>query len=240
MIEKSEIQENYLRVTERIRSVALAYGRNPQTIKLVVVTKGHQLEQVHYAIEAGAHLLGENYVEEVIEKRLALGAYEQIEWHMIGHVQSRKANEVCQHFSFLHSLDSLKLARRLDRFAAELGLILPVLLECNISGEESKYGWPAREKMNWSDLAVEVADVLALTNLKVCGLMTMPPFSEIPEDSRPYFKNLRRLQKYFMDQFPSVDWSELSMGMSTDFDIAIQEGATFVRVGTAIMGSRPI
>ena len=158
---------------------------------------------------------------------------------MIGHVQSRKADLIAEHYHWVHSLDSLKLAQRLDRCAAELGRTIPVLLECNTSGEQSKFGWPAWQEQRWPDLLPEVSQIVALPNLQVRGLMTMAPFLPEMEEARPYFRRLCQLQAFLASQLPQVAWDELSMGMSADFMVAIQEGATIVRVGTAIMGSRP-
>ena len=234
------IQDNLHRVRERIAQAARAAGRDPDGVRLVVVTKGHPFEAVQQAIAAGAELLGENYVEEGVGKQQACGGAAPVQWHMIGHVQSRKARLVCEHFDCLHSLDSLKLARRLDSFAGELGRRLPVLLECNVSGEATKFGWNAWQSDTWPELLPALAEVTALPNLSVCGLMTMAPFLEAPEQARPYFRRLRCLQEFLASRLTQVDWVELSMGMSGDFEAAIQEGATLVRIGTAIMGPRPL
>jgi pyridoxal phosphate enzyme (YggS family) len=185
-----------------------------------------------------ADVLGENYAEEAVTKISSLAEI-AVEWHMIGHVQSRKADLVAGHFSMLHSLDSLKLAGRLDRFCAGLDRILPVLLEFNVSGEESKFGFPAWDEQHWSDLVPEVESLLQFPNLRIRGLMTMPPFFNEPEQTRPYFKRLRRLQEFLRQRFPQTDWKELSMGTSMDFISAVQEGASLVRVGQAILGARP-
>lgn len=233
------IRTNYERVLEQIAKAAHSSGREPQAVKLVVVTKGHPLSAIQQALNAGIRIFGENYPEEGVEKILACTHQPEIEWHMIGHVQSRKARLICEHYQWMHSLDGLKLAVRLDRFASELGRKLPVLLECNVSGEESKNGWSAWDELRWEDLLAEIALVVALPNLQVRGLMTMPPFFSDAEQSRPYFQRLRRLQEFFARHLPQVSWQELSMGMSADFKIAVQEGATLVRVGTAIMGVRP-
>jgi hypothetical protein len=158
---------------------------------------------------------------------------------MIGHVQSRKAGLVAQHFALLHSLDGLKLANRLDRSAAELGLKLPALLEFNVSGEANKHGWPAADEKSWPDLLPELAEVAALDNIEIRGLMTLAPFFSDPEQARPYFRRLRGLQAFLAKQFPAEDWRQLSMGMSGDFETAIQEGSTWVRIGQAILGPRP-
>jgi pyridoxal phosphate enzyme (YggS family) len=157
---------------------------------------------------------------------------------MIGHVQSRKARLVVDHFALLHSLDSLKLAQRLNRFADERNHILPVLLEFNVGGEESKSGWDASDESRWNSFMPEITDLLQLPHLRVQGLMTMPPLETDPQDSRQFFQRLRRLRDFLAAQFPNVDWRELSMGTSSDYTVAVEEGATLVRVGTAIVGAR--
>jgi pyridoxal phosphate enzyme (YggS family) len=158
---------------------------------------------------------------------------------MIGHVQSRKAQLVASSFAWVHSLDSLKLARRLDRFAGEVNRRLPALLECNVSGEETKFGWPAWDEARWPELVPSIGELAELPNLELCGLMTMAPFFDSPEQARPYFARLKRLQSYLQAVIPETTLPELSMGMSGDYEAAIQEGATIVRIGTAIMGRRP-
>jgi PLP dependent protein len=224
-------------VHEQIVLAAQSARRDPVAVKLVVVTKTHPVERVQAAIEAGVRHLGENYAEEAIAKMDALGNV-PVEWHMIGHVQSRKANLVSGRFDLMHSLDNLKLANRLDRFSAEAGRALPVLLEVNVSGEGSKFGYPAWDESQWPALVDEILPISELPNLQIRGLMSMPPFAEQAEESRPYFVRLRGLQEYLSKQVPAADWDELSMGTSVDYTVAIQEGATLVRVGTAIMGQR--
>jgi pyridoxal phosphate enzyme (YggS family) len=204
----------------------------------VVVTKSQPIEVVQAAIEAGVRILGENYPEEAVLKIQSLAEQSGVEWHMIGHVQSRKARLVADHFELLHSLDSLKLARRLDRFAAEANRVLPVLLEFNVGGEESKAGWEASQESDWEALIPDVSSLLDLPNLRVQGLMTMPPLETDPEDSRQFFQRLRQLRDRLASQFPQAAWRELSMGTSADFLVAVEEGATLVRVGTAIVGAR--
>lgn len=157
---------------------------------------------------------------------------------MIGHVQSRKAQSVAANFNFMHSLDSLKLARRLDRFCADAGRVLPVLLEFNVGGEESKGGWEASDEARWAMLPGEVAEIFSLANLRVCGLMAMPPLGGDANASRPYFQKLRRLRDYLALQIPQAGLNELSMGTSSDYEVAVEEGATYVRVGAAIVGAR--
>jgi len=232
------IRERYLHTLEEITRSAQGAGRDPNQVKLVVVTKAQPVEVARAAIEAGARILGENYPEEGVMKIQSLQDFSAVEWHMIGHVQSRKAQLVAENFNFMHSLDSLKLARRLDRFCGKAGRTLRVFLEFNIGGEDSKSGWSASDETRWASLLEELSAVIALPNLRVNGLMTMPPLGETAEFSRPYFQKLKRLQGYLASQFPAVDFSELSMGTSTDYKVAIEEGATMVRVGTAIVGPR--
>ena len=235
---EDRVKFNYQKVVENIIQAAVSVDRDPTDIRLVVVTKGHPLEVVRTAVKAGAVYLGENYVEEALPKIHAMKEKPGIEWHMIGHVQSRKAQLVSENFTLIHSLDRLKLALKLDRFAGEIGRRIPILLECNVSGEETKYGWQAWEESLWPGLVFELENVVRLPNIAVCGLMTMAPMFDDPEKTRPIFQKLRRLQRYLLTQFPWVEWKELSMGMSADYEVAIQEGATLVRVGTAILGER--
>jgi pyridoxal phosphate enzyme (YggS family) len=232
------ISRNLELVRSRIAQAARQAGRDPQEIRLVVVTKTHPVPVIQSLISAGVECIGESYVEEALPKIKALTAHPGIQWHMVGHVQSRKARQVCENFQFLHSLDSLKLAVHLNRFAAELGRRLAVLLECNVSGEESKFGWPAWEESRWPELNNPIAQVLSLPNLEVRGLMTIAPLSDDPGQARPFFRRLCKLQAFLSDEFPQADWKELSMGMSADFEAAIQEGATMVRIGQAVLGPR--
>jgi pyridoxal phosphate enzyme (YggS family) len=233
------IQENYQLILDRINGAARSVGRDPQSIRVVVVTKKQPIDVVQAAIAAGAQYLGENYVEEAVQKIRALTGSADTEWHMIGHVQSRKAALIPQYFKLLHSLDSLKLAGRINHYAEELKIRLPVLLQMNVSGEESKSGWNAWREESWVDLLTDIQEVLSLSNIKIQGLMTMPPLFIDPELARPYFVRLRHLQEFLIRAFPQTDWHELSMGMSGDFEVAIQEGATWVRIGQAILGPRP-
>lgn len=232
------IRENYQRVLDQIASAARRSNRSSDEIRLVVVTKTQPIEIVQAALEAGIRIFGENYPEEGVTKIQSIPPQSGVEWHMIGHVQSRKARLVADHFALLHSLDSIKLAHRLDRFAAEQNRVLPVLLEFNVGGEESKSGWEASQESLWEALLPEIAQLLDLPNLSVHGLMTMPPLGTDPEESRRFFLRLRLLRDHLATNFPEADWHELSMGTSTDFEVAVEEGATLVRVGTAIVGAR--
>ena len=233
----SSIRERYLHTLDHIAEAAAGSGRMPETVRLVVVSKSQPLEVIRAAVAAGISIFGENYAEEALGKIVALKETE-VEWHMIGHVQSRKADVIAANFTMLHSLDSSKLADRLDRLCGELNRILPVLLEFNVSGEESKFGFPAWEEERWLDLKPDIEKILALSHLHVNGLMTMPPFFNDPEKTRPYFQRLRRLQDFLSSLYPQAQWQELSMGTSLDFVAAVQEGATFVRIGQAILGPR--
>lgn len=235
---KENLKSNYHKVLERIHRAAESVGRVPADVNLVVVTKGHSLEVLQTVIEMGVHHIGENRVEEALPKMKALPAQTGVQWHMIGHVQSRKAKQVCEHFNNFHALDRMKLARRLDRFSGEIGRVLPVLLQFNVSGEGTKSGWLVDDENEWNSLLPEVADILDLHNLEVQGLMTMAPYSLTPEDSRPFFVRLAKLREFLASQFPEANWDQLSMGMSTDYEVGIQEGATYVRIGTAILGER--
>lgn len=232
------IRVNYQRVQERIAESAILSSRSPDDVKLITVTKGKSIETVQAAISAGARILGENYPEEGQTKILAASDQSSVQWHMIGHIQSRKARIVCENFNYVHSLDSMKLARRLDRFSGEMKNTLPVLLEINVSGEESKFGWRAHRMKDWAGLLTEFSEIVELPNLQVRGLMTIPPIVSDAEDSRPHFQLLRKLRDYLAIQLSNVNWSELSMGMSADFESAIKEGSTMVRIGTAILGAR--
>jgi pyridoxal phosphate enzyme (YggS family) len=232
------VGENYLQVSGHIRELARRCGRDPAGIRLIVVTKGHPVGTIRRVVEAGARDLGENYVEEAVEKIAALADFPDLTWHMIGHVQSRKALQVCESFQSLQSLDSLKLAERLDRFAAQLGKRLPVLLECNVSGEETKFGFPAWQEDGWPELVPAIQHIKGCANLAVCGLMTMAPFFDQAEPARQYFQRLRKLRDFLASAVPEIHWVELSMGMSGDYEVAVEEGATIVRIGTAIVGPR--
>jgi len=237
-VEQASILENYLEIKRRIAFAAESAGRDPAAIKVVVVTKGHPPETIQEAFSAGARIFGENYVEEGVAKLQAL-ELTGVDWHMIGHVQSRKARQVCQYFDTLHSLDSEKLARRLDGFCAEIDRILPVFLECNVSGEASKFGLPVWDEQGWENLIPVIRSITGCSKLHVRGLMTMAPYSLDPEDSRLHFRRLREFSQYLERSIPDAKFDELSMGMSGDFETAIAEGATIVRIGTAILGSRP-
>jgi hypothetical protein len=231
------IKERHRRVLEQINAATLRSKREVGAVHLVAVTKSQPLAVVLAAISAGLTTLGENYAEEAINK-ISSGEITGVEWHMIGHVQSRKAEAVAQYFTMMHSLDSVRLAARLDRFCGELNRKLPVLLEINVSGEETKFGFPAWDEKNWSDLNPVVDQILSFPHLLIVGLMTMPPYFDDPEKTRTYFKRLVHFQDYLRKHHPQREWNELSMGTSADYIPAIEEGATTVRLGQALFGPR--
>lgn len=231
------IRQNIESILSRISNAARRSNRDPGEIKLVVVTKGQPVTIVQSAIQAGAKILGENYAEEAAEKKLSLNADSSVEWHMIGHIQSRKAELISGNFRMVHSMDSLKLAARLEKNLKEPGIIMPALLEFNVGGEESKYGWRASDSESWSKLLPDLEQILGFPHLKITGLMTMPPYFDDPERSRSYFIVLRKLRDYFSKRL-GIELKNLSMGTSNDFEIAVEEGATFVRIGEAIVGKR--
>ena len=233
------IEQRLEQIKKRISQAALSCGRSAGEISLVVVSKSQPAEVIEAAFSAGVRQFGENYPEETLAKIPQLRNRAEIEWHMIGHLQSRKARIVIENFHKLHSLDSLSLAEKLDRLLAESGKKLPCLLEFNVGGEASKYGWPAWDENQWQILIPEISKVLGLAHLQISGLMTMPPLSEEVEKSRQYFKKLCALQGFLSAAFPEAHFTELSMGTSDDFEIAIEEGSTIVRVGRAILGTRP-
>ena len=233
-----QIKGNLEIVEKRMKQASTRAHRDIADIKLIVVTKSRTTNMIRKAINAGAVFLGENYAEEGVAKKIEVGDEFNIEWHMIGHIQSRKARSVAMNFNMVHSLDSIKLAVKLDRFSMAVDKILPVLLEFNISGEDNKFGWMANNEDNWFELLPEIKEICKLQNLSVSGLMSMPPFVNDPELSRPHFKQLRRLHDFLKVEMPEVNWRELSMGTSVDYEVAIEEGATMVRIGQAILGKR--
>ena len=227
-----KLKQRLENIRERIRRAADSCNRDPDSIRLVAVSKTVPADTVKAAIEAGAKILGENYVQEAREKFDALVHY-PVSWHFIGHLQSNKAKYAVRLFDLIHSVDSLKLARALDKEAKKVDKIQPILIQINISGEETKSGISAAEVPG---LILEVSQ---LKNLSLEGLMTMPPYFYQPEKVRPYFAALRELRDRLKDQpIPNVSMDELSMGMTGDFEVAIEEGATLVRIGTAIFGER--
>lgn len=232
------LKANLEKVLKRIEMVAENCGRTPGSVRLVAVTKTVPAEKIIKAIEAGADMFGENYVQEAREKIMDLSAY-PVSWHFIGHLQRNKAKYAVHLFDLIHSVNSIKLAREIDKQADKLGKVQEILIQVNVSGESQKSG-VAPEKT--PDMIKVVA---GFENVSLRGLMTMPPFFNDPERVRPFFRKLRSLrdqiQKDLLVQTGTehIQLYELSMGMTGDFEAAIEEGATLVRIGTAIFGERP-
>ncbi len=227
-----ELRQRLEDIRGRIRRAAESCNRDPDSIRLVAVSKTVPAETVKDAIEAGATILGENYVQEAREKFDKLVHY-PVSWHFIGHLQSNKAKYAVRLFDLIHSVDSLKLARALDKEAQKVEKIQLILVQVNISGEDTKSGISAEE------IPGLISEISQLKNLSIKGLMTMPPYFYQPEKVRPYFAALRELRDRLKEQaVPNVSMDELSMGMTGDFEVAVTEGATLVRIGTAIFGER--
>lgn len=227
------VSENVAFVREEIARAARKAGRSPAEVRLLAVTKTVDDDRIREAIAAGVDLIGENYVQEARRKIELLGR--PLPWHFIGHLQTNKAKYAVRLFDLIHSVDRVDLARELDRRAAAQGTILKILVEVNVSGEASKSGVPAR------DALALVRSIAELPGLSIRGLMTMPPWFDDPEEARPYFATLRNLADSIRrERIGNVHMEELSMGMTNDYRIAVEEGATIVRVGRAIFGDRPV
>ncbi len=224
--------ENIAGVRDRISAACARAGRRPEEVRLIAVTKTFAAEVIRAGYEAGLRDFGENRVQEAAAKRPALSDLDAT-WHLVGHLQSNKAKPARELFQWVQSLDSLRLAERLDKVATDRRQRLAVLIEVNLGGEETKSG------VRVSEVAPLVEAVSQLETLEVRGLMVIPPFLENPEEVRPYFQRLREMAKEINSLgIPNVSMRELSMGMSHDFEVAIEEGATMVRIGTAIFGPR--
>jgi hypothetical protein len=229
------IADNLHTIRERIAAAARRAGRNPDVVRLMAVCKTFPVEAIREAYDAGQRLFGENRVQEFAGKAAQLGDLNDIEVHMIGHLQSNKGRKAVEVFSAVDSVDSVRLGNQLNAAAAETGKTLPVLIEINTGGEGAKSGL----SIDWTEIEPVLAAASFWTNLRVTGLMTVPPFTENPEGSRPYFRQLRELlDEIASKDFRGVSMSTLSMGMSHDFEVAIEEGSTCVRIGTAIFGNR--
>ena len=216
-------------VRSQIAQAAARAHRDAQAITLIAVSKTHSPETILEAVDAGQLVLGENRVQEARAKMPLLPS--RVRWHLIGHLQSNKIRQALPAFERIHSIDSVELAREVDRIAGELGLFPKIFLEVNVAGESSKFGFKPEA------LRANLEELLTLERVAIDGLMTIPPYDPDPEASRKYFAALRELRDRLADEF-RAPLPELSMGMSGDFAVAIEEGATFVRVGTAIFGER--
>lgn len=230
------IAENIAAVRERIAAAAARVRRDPDSITLMAVSKTVEPERIRQAYEAGLRVFGENRVQEFEKKAAALEDLKQAEWHLIGHLQSNKARKTTELFNAVDSVDSLHLAQKLDETARHIGKTLPVLIEMKVSDEASKAGIPVGSPA----LEELLRGAPVLDHLQIRGLMTVPPFTENPEEARVYFRMLRDLRDQIAARkLARIQMDVLSMGMSHDFEVAIEEGSTCVRVGTAIFGARP-
>jgi PLP dependent protein len=231
------LQERVEIVQQRIADAAQRAGRRVEDITLVAVTKTHPPEAIQAAYALGLRDFGENRVEEMREKQAVL-QLPDARWHMIGHVQSRKVKDLVGHTDLIHSVDRLSLAEEINKRATAQGTTVDVLLQVNTSGEESKGGWHVTTAEELSPFIDEVGKVLELPAIRVQGLMTIGRFEENPENTRPTFIQLRIVQQGLHIHFPTHDFTTLSMGMTNDYVVAIEEGATHVRIGTALFGAR--
>jgi pyridoxal phosphate enzyme (YggS family) len=219
-------------IRERIAAAARSSGRDPSSVRLIAVSKTFPVAAIREAFEAGHRDFGENRVQEALRK-IDQASDLPIRWHLIGHLQTNKARRAVEAFSTIQSVDSLELLDKLDRMATDAGATPEVLIQVDLAREPTKFGLPPDEARRLLDAAGRCAAV------RVVGLMTLPPLPDTPEDARPWFRQLRELRdRWTADGVPAAMLRELSMGMSGDFEVAVQEGATMVRVGTAIFGSR--
>ena len=226
------IRKNIAMVRERIEKAARLTGRDPKEITILAATKSVDTKKIQEAVKAGITTFGENYVQEAVKKVKDLqGSKKDVYWHFIGHLQKNKAKDAVKFFDTIETVDSIELAKELNKRAEKK---LCVLIQVNLSKEKTKGGVTEHEAL------VLARELAKLENISLRGLMTIPPFFENPEMSRPYFTELRRLaEKIRRETIPNVIMKELSMGMSHDFDVAIEEGATIIRIGTALFGERP-
>ena len=225
------IAANLAQVNSRIAAAALRAGRSPASVRLVAVSKTMAAAAVDQAAAAGQAIFGENYVQELTAKSAAVRS--EVEWHFIGHLQSNKVRQIAGLVTMIHSVDRLSLAEEIDRQWENLGKSCEILVQVNLSGEASKSGTTTQAALEL------VREISKLQRVRVMGLMTMPPFFDNPDEARPFFRELKLLaDRVAAEAFPGVSMSELSMGMSGDFEAAIEEGATLVRIGSAIFGER--
>jgi len=226
------IKEQINIIRQRIAEAARRSGRRASDVRFMAVTKTVDDRRIMQAIDAGVDMIGENYVQEARRKIELMG--KSVQWHLIGHLQTNKAKYAVRLFDMIHSLDRIELARELDRRSRMADVVTKVLIEVNISGEETKRG------ITHQNALPLIREVSALENLSVQGLMTMPPWFDDPQEARPFFVALRELrERVVAENLPRVQMRELSMGMSQDYEVAVEEGATIVRIGRSIFGERP-
>lgn len=226
------IAQNVNRIRERIEQAAVRAGRDPRSVELVAATKNVSVERIREAISAGVKVIAENRVQEFLQKADQLKS--EAEWHFIGHLQTNKVRLLGDRVSLIHSLDRISLARELDKQGAARGSDYRVLLEVNLGGEASKFG------LSESEVRPFLRDISGYSHIRIVGLMTVAPYAVNPEEIRPVFRRLRALAESLSgEDWPGVVMEHLSMGMTNDFEVAVEEGATMVRIGTAIFGERP-
>lgn len=234
----NSISENYHNLCNDVRQTAEKSGRSPDDIKIVLVAKHQPIAKINAAIQAGADQLAENYPELLIPKLKDIIDLDKIKWHMIGHIQSRKTNLVMDHFDYVHSIHDLHIALRLEKRGFEGSREMPVLLEVNLGGEESKNGYRVDTRIGYQTFMADIISISKMAQLKLRGLMVMPPYTLAAEESRKYFKELRVLLEKVNHELPALTLNELSMGTSQDYKVAIEEGATMLRIGTLVFGER--
>lgn len=226
-----EIRQNIAQVEEKIAAAAKRAGRNPEDILLLAVSKTKPVELIREAVACGLHSLGENKVQEIMDKYEPMG--EGIHWHLIGHLQTNKVKYIVDKVDMIHSVESVKLAEEINKRAAAANVVMDVLVEVNIAQEESKFG------VKVEDTEAFLREIAPLPHIHVRGLMTVAPFVENPEENRAYFRKMRELLVDINDKkIDNINMDTLSMGMTGDYEVAIEEGATIVRVGTGIFGER--
>ncbi len=232
-VRRGALAERIATVRQRVEAAARRSGRESGSVRLVAVSKFRAVEEIEEAIGAGVTDIGESRVQEAESKRRRI-AESGITWHLVGRLQSNKAKQAVQIFDVIHSIDTLEMARRVDRLAREQNTTQSVLVQVKVAEEESKQGLPIAE------LDTDLEQMVQLPQLRVRGLMALPPYMPDPEDVRPYFARLRELRDAAQSRnLVGPEFTELSMGMSHDYEVAIEEGATLVRVGTALFGERP-
>jgi pyridoxal phosphate enzyme (YggS family) len=237
----TQIAENLNMVREKINSALVSSGRSGDKVKLVVVTNGQSIQKMQALMHAGEKVLGENYPEETdkkIQELRGMEDIEKLEWHMIGHIQSRKIKYLIRYFDVIESVESIETAEKLNQRFEMAGQKVRILLEVNLSGEETKQGFVLAQKQTWQKFMDDVQKIIGMKSLELTGLMTMPPLGREAEESRPIFRLCKELQDCANQALGSRVIKDLSMGTSFDFPVAIEEGATIVRIGEAIMGPR--
>ena len=228
----SSIKDNLDKINKQIIETAKSCGRRPEKIRLIAVSKRKNLEAIMEGIKAGAKHFGENYIQEAIDKIDKIGK-DSARWHFIGHLQSNKAKFAVKYFDYIHTVDTIKLAREIDKQARKINKIQKILVQVNIGEEDTKSGTSIEDTIQL------ITQISTYTNMAVKGLMCIPPYFSDPDQARIYFQQLVRIKEKILNQkFETVSMEHLSMGMSNDFKVAIEEGSTMIRIGTSIFGSR--